>query len=188
MTPLLDIAQQPLQRRPLHGAAGETAVVVAVADEDPALVLLAGDVGQRRLALGVERVELHVEPLVGRDAGVDGAADLADGRFHFAEWFRSPKNSGPFHRVPVMARAMADSDLYLPALVLEAVVEHGGAVLDALPFADQPGAGDRAVTLAHRLLALDPPVLLLDQLLQLRLGPRRQPAVGQFLDAGTRDA
>ena len=56
------------------------------------------------------------------------------------------------------------------------------AVLDALPFADQPGAGDRAVTLAHRLLALDPPVLLLDQDLQLRLGPRREPAVGQFLD------
>ena len=35
-------------------AAGEAAVVVAVADEDPALMLLALDVGERRLALGVE--------------------------------------------------------------------------------------------------------------------------------------
>ncbi len=79
---VLDVAQQPLQGGALHGAAGEAAVVVAVADADPALVLLARDVGQRRLALGVERVELHVEPLVGRDAGVDGRADFADGRLH----------------------------------------------------------------------------------------------------------
>ena len=75
-------------------------------------MLLALDVGERRLALGVERVELHVEALVGRDAGVDGAADFADWRPHFAEWFRSPKNAGPFQRVPVIARAIADSDLY----------------------------------------------------------------------------
>ena len=94
-------------------AAGEAAVVVAVADEDPAFVLLALDVGQRRLALGVEGVELHVEALVGRDAGVDGAADLADGRFHLPlRWLRSPKKAGPFQRVPVIARAIADSDLY----------------------------------------------------------------------------
>ena len=93
MTPLLDVAQQPLQRRPLQRAAGEAAVVVAVADEHPALVLLAGDVRQRRLALGVEAVELHVEALVGRDAGVDGAADFADGRFHFAEWLRSRRTA-----------------------------------------------------------------------------------------------
>ena len=37
----LDIAQQPLQRRPFHRAAGEAAVVVAIGDEHPALVLLA---------------------------------------------------------------------------------------------------------------------------------------------------
>ena len=93
-------------------AAGEAAIVVAVADKDPALVLLALDVGERRLALGVERVELHVEALVGRDAGVDGAADLADGRLHLPlRMVAKPENSGPFQRVPVMARAIADSDL-----------------------------------------------------------------------------
>ena len=108
----LDIAQQPLQRGAIHAAAGESAVVVAVADKDPALVFLALDVGKRRLALGVEAVELHVEAFVGRDAGVDSAANFADWRPHFAEWFRSPKNAGPFQRVPVTARAMAESDLY----------------------------------------------------------------------------
>ena len=40
-----DVAQQPLQGRALHGAAGEAAVVVAVGHEQPALVLLALDVG-----------------------------------------------------------------------------------------------------------------------------------------------
>ena len=55
-------------------------------------------------------------------------------------------------------------------------------MFDALPFADQPGTDDRAVALAYRQLALDPPILLFDQLLQLRLGPRRQPAVGQLLN------
>ena len=96
---------------------------------------------------------------------------------------RKPEKSGP---VPARAGDGAGDRrqrLVSPALILEAVVEHGGGVLHALPLADQPGAGDRAVTLAHRQLALDPPILLLDQLLQLRLGARRQPAVGQFLDA-----
>ena len=50
----LDVAQQPLQARALHGAAGEAAVVVAIGNEQPALVLLALDVGERRLALGIE--------------------------------------------------------------------------------------------------------------------------------------
>src|SRR5512147_2155798 len=80
----LDIAQQPLQRGAVHGTAGEAAIVVAVADNDPALVLLALDVSQRRLALSIEGIELHIEPLVGRDAGVDGAADLAYRGLHLA--------------------------------------------------------------------------------------------------------
>ena len=146
-------------------------------------MLLARDVRQRRLALGVERVELHVEALVGGDAGVDGAADLADGRLHLPlRWVRKPKKG---RAIPARAGDRAGDRrqrLVSPALILEAVVEHGGGVLHALPLADQPGAGDRAVTLAHRQLALDPPILLLDQLLQLRLGARREPAVGQFLD------
>ena len=99
--------------RALHDAAGEAAVVVAVGDEHPAFVLLALDVGERRLALGVEGVELHLEAFFRRLAGVDGAAELADGSLHFAlRDGRSAKNAGPFQRVPVIARAIADSDLY----------------------------------------------------------------------------
>ena len=107
---------------------------------------------------------------------------LRDGRLHFALRVAKPEKGRP---VPARAGDGAGDRrqrLVSPALILEAVVEHGRAVLHALPLADQPGAGDRAVTLAHRQLAVDPPILLFDQLLQLRLGPRRQPAVGQFLD------
>ena len=35
--------------------------------------------------------------------------------------------------------------LVRPALIFEVLVAHRHAVLDALPFADQPGAGDRPV-------------------------------------------
>ena len=80
----LDVAQQPLQRRAFHAAAGEATVVVAIADEDPAFMLLALDVGQPRLALRVEGVELHLQSLFRGLARVGGAADLADGRFHLA--------------------------------------------------------------------------------------------------------
>ena len=71
----LDVGEQPLERRPLHGAAGEAAVVIEVAHGDPAGVLLARDVGLARLALRIERVELLLEPLLGGLAGVDGAGD-----------------------------------------------------------------------------------------------------------------
>ena len=57
-----DVGQQPLQRGTLQGAAGEAAVVVAVADRHPALRLLAGDIGLAGLALGVEAVELLSRP------------------------------------------------------------------------------------------------------------------------------
>ncbi len=78
--PVLDVGDQLLQRGAVQRAAGEAAVVVAVAQADPALGLLAGDVGLAGLPLGVEAVELHVEPFLARLAGVDGAAQAA-GRF-----------------------------------------------------------------------------------------------------------
>ena len=53
--PGLDVAQQPLERRPLQRAARDPAVVIVVGQRDPALALLAGDVGEPGLALGVER-------------------------------------------------------------------------------------------------------------------------------------
>ena len=47
-------------------------------------------------------------------AGVDRAAELADDRLlhRAARRFFKPKKTSPFQRVPVMARAMAESDLY----------------------------------------------------------------------------
>ena len=88
---------------------------------------------------------------------------LRTGAFISPLRFRSPKKAGPFQRVPVIGAGNRRQRLVPPALILEAVVEHGGGVLHALPLADQPGAGDRPVALAHRQLALEPPILLLDQ-------------------------
>src|SRR5438094_7667850 len=61
----LDVGKQTCQRRPVHVAAGEAAVVVTLGQADPALVRLALDVGLGRLALGVERVEVLVKPFLG---------------------------------------------------------------------------------------------------------------------------
>ncbi len=84
---------------------------------------LAGDIGLAGLPLGIERVELLVKTLLGRLSGVDGAADLPDA---FVGWLVpprtclttpghrgaltvfKPKNRRPFHRVPVIPRAMAE--------------------------------------------------------------------------------
>ncbi len=70
---------------------------------------LAGDIGGAGLVLGVERVEVLIEPFVGRLPGVDGAADprFAHGQ---ADLFR-PKNRGPDHRAPVMVRVIGDSEV-----------------------------------------------------------------------------
>jgi hypothetical protein len=43
--PGFNVGQQPLERRAVHVAAGEAAIVIAVGQADPALGLLAGDVG-----------------------------------------------------------------------------------------------------------------------------------------------
>ena len=108
----LDVGEQPLQRRPLQRPAGEAAVVVAVGDQEPALGLLARDIGLAGLPLGIEGVELHVEPLLAALARVDGAAALEDDRaacegfaHPLPRWFLRPKKTQPFQRVPVMARA-----------------------------------------------------------------------------------
>jgi hypothetical protein len=84
-----------------------------VGHEQPALGLLAGDIGFARLALSVEAVELHLEAFLAGFAGVDRATELPDhGLLHARlRWFLSPKKIHPFQRVPVMARAMAESDV-----------------------------------------------------------------------------
>jgi hypothetical protein len=78
-----DVGDQALQRRSLQGAAGEAPVVITVGNEQPALGLLARNIGLAGLALGVEAVKLHVEAFLARFAGVDRAAELSDHRpFH----------------------------------------------------------------------------------------------------------
>ena len=78
--PCLDIPEQALQCGPLQRGAGDAAIVVAVRHQHPAFRALAGDIGLAGLALGIERVELHVEALFRGFARVDGAAELADDR------------------------------------------------------------------------------------------------------------
>ena len=67
----LNIDEQFLQSRPIHRAAGKSAIVVTIPDQPPALVSLALDVSLGRLTLSVEGIEVLLKPLVGRDARVD---------------------------------------------------------------------------------------------------------------------
>jgi hypothetical protein len=77
---------------------------------------LAGDIGIAGFALRIEGVEFLLQALIGGFARIDRAAALARERrgcriaAGHALAFRKPKNSQPFQRVPVMARAMAESD------------------------------------------------------------------------------
>ena len=56
-----NVVKEPLERWPLHRAAGVAAVVVVGSDQLPAFVGLALDVGFRGLPLIVERVELLLQ-------------------------------------------------------------------------------------------------------------------------------
>ena len=65
---------------------------------------LALDEGLAGLPPGLEGVEVLLQTLIGRLAGIDGTAALAG---------HSPKNLGPDQRAPVIARATSDSEWYL---------------------------------------------------------------------------
>jgi len=74
---------------------------------------LTANVGLRGVILGIERVEVLLEPMVGGHTGVDRAADwlgrrLLHGRTSDADLSRRPKNLGPFQREPVIAKATLD--------------------------------------------------------------------------------
>ena len=74
---------------------------------------LTADVGLRGVMLGVERVEVLLEPMLGGHAGVDGTANRLGGHvLHGCASddgrSRKPKNLGPFQREPVMAKATLD--------------------------------------------------------------------------------
>src|SRR5438270_9122175 len=72
-----DIGEQLLQRRPLHGATREPAVIIAASRQYPPLVLLAADVRLAGFTLRGERVEFLLEPFLGGFAGIDRAAFAA---------------------------------------------------------------------------------------------------------------
>src|ERR1700683_3763109 len=74
--PRLDVLHEALNAGPLHVAAGKPAIVVAVWQTYPTLVLLAGDVSLGTLPLGVQGVELLLKALFGALAGVVRAAHL----------------------------------------------------------------------------------------------------------------
>ena len=72
---------------------------------------LAVDVGSAGFALGVEAVEALLQTLLGAFPRVDRAADLGLALVPAhppLPVLRRPKNSGPDHWVPVIARATAE--------------------------------------------------------------------------------
>jgi hypothetical protein len=106
-----NIGQQLLERRAGGRAAGIAAVVIAGPDQGPAFRRLAAHIGFGGVMLGIQRAEILLQPILGRDPGIDGAANPPGGpRAHDgpSERRRRPKKRGPDHRVPVMANATAE--------------------------------------------------------------------------------
>jgi len=97
-----DVVQKLFQPWPLHVAAGEAAIVIATGDSMPSLMALAENVRFTRFSLGIQRIEGLLQPLFGRFAGINGATNPN------GHGFRTPKNRGPDHRVPVISRAILD--------------------------------------------------------------------------------
>jgi hypothetical protein len=107
-----DVVQKLLKVGTVGGPVGIPAIVIAGPDQGPAGVGLAPDLGGGGIVLGVQRVELLVEPMIGRDPRIDRASDRSDrnslhGRASItrSSLSLSPKKRGPFHLVPVMAKA-----------------------------------------------------------------------------------
>src|SRR5262249_31160980 len=69
------VVEEPLQGRAVGVAPGEAAVVVFAAQQGPAGVRLAADIGLGSFILGVERVEVLLHPVVGRDTSIDRTAN-----------------------------------------------------------------------------------------------------------------
>src|SRR5258705_3642154 len=110
MGPFLRGVNSPGERA---GPARVPAIVIAGTHQGPAGMGLAFDVGGGSIVLRVQRVELLVEPMLGRDPRIDRAADRSDGwSLHGrasvvdrSSLSRRPKKRGPFHLLPVMAKA-----------------------------------------------------------------------------------
>ncbi|MPM54196.1 hypothetical protein SDC9_100970 [bioreactor metagenome] len=73
--PCPDVVQQTLQRGPFQIAAAESAIVITFRKALPVSMFLAEDERLPGFALGIEAVELHVQPFVGAFARIDGTPD-----------------------------------------------------------------------------------------------------------------
>src|SRR3984893_15277051 len=119
--PGADIVQQLLKVRSVSEPTGIPPIVIAGTDQGPTGMGLAFDIGGGGIVLGVQRVELLVETMVGGDPGIDRTADRFDrrslhDRVSTAERFslsRRPKKRGPFHLVPVIAKATLERLSYV---------------------------------------------------------------------------
>lgn len=58
----LDVGEQPLQCRAVHVTTRVGGIIVVIVERDPALGMLARDVGVTGIALGIDVVVLLVEP------------------------------------------------------------------------------------------------------------------------------
>ena len=76
--PGADIVQQLLKVGAVGGPAGVSPIVIAGTDQGPAGMGLAFDIGGGGVVLRVQRVELLVEPMIGRNPRIDRAADRLD--------------------------------------------------------------------------------------------------------------
>ena len=73
-----DLGEQALQPGPFQLATGEPAIVVTGSRQNPALVLLAADIGLASIALRRERVEFLLEPFLGGFAAWGVSAGVCD--------------------------------------------------------------------------------------------------------------
>src|SRR5580692_6421173 len=111
--PRADIVQQSLQVGTIGGSTRISAVIISRPDQGPAGMGLTFDISRGSFVLGVQRIELLVESVFRGDAGVDRTADGPDRRSLHDRAFVSnrsslslrPKKRGPFHLVPVIAKA-----------------------------------------------------------------------------------
>lgn len=110
---MTSILQQPLQVGTVGGPTGVPAIVIAGSDQGPAGMCLALDIGRGGIVLRIQRVEFLIEPVLGGDPRADRTADRLDPWCRhdgvpvvgLSALSRRPKKRGPFHLVPVIAKA-----------------------------------------------------------------------------------
>src|SRR5882762_6207496 len=109
--PLLDVGQKLLKGRAVDRRARQPAIVVSLWEAGPAFVALALDIGFASLALGMQRIELLFQSLLGGFSGVDGTAPSPPAaRSRLAHVCTAalprPKKRGPDQCAPVILCAI----------------------------------------------------------------------------------